>query len=535
MGVRCAPSSANHDMKPHDAPALPDPSVIIARVKEEARSLAKDAVQEEATALSTEAAAPPEQNVSPPARERQRRLPTHPPSKDVYHRDELLLFHGEEFLREAYHAILRREIDEVGRRDYLAELERGQSRQAILIALLHSPEAKTHGVRVSGLTFARPCVRIWRSASARGMPRLAALARRALLADEARCARRVSGQVAVLTLQRALIDDVRLDIGDVQDDFRDGLNGLRDDFRRRLDGLVRNHGRLRLEFQEHREALKRELETAQRRLEETSAALSLARGDLLYHQAALNRLLRDLSEQGSAPSMQRVAAEHESGAIDAYYVAFEDANRGTTEEVRAKLSPYLDVLASAAAGFEGRPVCDIGCGRGEWLALLAEKGIAAYGIDTNPIMIDRVRGQGLDARHEDALAHLRAQPDGSLAAITGFHIVEHLPFDALFGLFEEARRVLMPGGLLIFETPNPENVLVGSHTFYHDFTHRNPVTPSALTFLARYHNFTDLRILRLNPYPEEARVPGTDALTERVNGHFCGPQDFSLVAAKPPG
>jgi O-antigen chain-terminating methyltransferase len=515
----------------------PDADSIIARVREEARALEREAPL-----------VPPAQDLSAPAsgaraidalanREQTPRPPIRMPRKDAYHRDELLLFDGERFVREAYHAILRREADKAGLQDYLAQLARSGSRQSVLIALLDSAEAKRHGVRVEGLGFARSCLRWTARAQARGLPRFAALARRALLFDEARCASRLAGPAALLGLQQAWREDAHLEIEASRDDVRheidgvlqrlkgaefeflDRVNGVRDDFRRRLDALLRNHGRLRLEFQTH--------------AEETSAALSLARGDMLYHQAALNRLLRDLADGPRTTEVQRVALAHAQDAIDAYYVAFEDANRGTTEEVRAKQLPYLDILRPIAARAEGRPVCDIGCGRGEWLSLLAGERIAAYGIDANAIMVDRVRGQGLEARHEDALAHLRALPDGALAALTGFHIVEHLPFDVLFGLFEEARRVVMPGGLIVFETPNPENVLVGSHTFYHDFTHRNPVTPAALTFLARYHNFADLRILRLNPYPEAARVPGTDPLTERVNAHLCGPQDFALVAVRP--
>lgn len=90
--------------------------------------------------------------------------------------------------------------------------------------------------------------------------------------------------------------------------------------------------------------------------------------------------------------------------------------------------------------------------------------------------------------------------------------------------------MLMPGGKIIFETPNPENVLVGSHTFYHDLTHRNPLTPTFCTFLARYTGFSNIEIRRLHPYSPDAQVEGSDSLTERFNGHFYGPQDFALIA-----
>jgi hypothetical protein len=92
--------------------------------------------------------------------------------------------------------------------------------------------------------------------------------------------------------------------------------------------------------------------------------------------------------------------------------------------------------------------------------------------------------------------------------------------------------VLVEGGRVLFETPNPENVLVGSHTFYHDFTHRNPVTPTAISFLLKHLGFDEIDIIRSSPYPAEAKVPGNDPLTERVNGHLCGPQDYAVTGCK---
>jgi len=99
-------------------------------------------------------------------------------------------------------------------------------------------------------------------------------------------------------------------------------------------------------------------------------------------------------------------------------------------------------------------------------------------------------------------------------------------------MVQECARVLVKDGSVLFETPNPENVLVGSHTFYHDFTHRNPITPTAISFLLKYHGFVEIDIIRSSPYPDEAKVPGDDPLTARVNGHLCGPQDFAVTGRR---
>jgi O-antigen chain-terminating methyltransferase len=147
-------------------------------------------------------------------------------------------------------------------------------------------------------------------------------------------------------------------------------------------------------------------------------------------------------------------------------------------------------------------------------------------------MLEHCLSQGLNVVAADAVEWLKAQPEGSLSAVTAFHVLEHLPFAALLELVQAAHRALRAGGIAIFETPNPENVLVGSHTFYHDPTHRHPLTPTLLEFVLNYVGFSRVVIERLNPYPPQAKVPGDGTLVERVNGHFYGPQDFAAIGYK---
>ena len=121
-----------------------------------------------------------------------------------------------------------------------------------------------------------------------------------------------------------------------------------------------------------------------------------------------------------------------------------------------------------------------------------------------------------------------------MLAISAFHLAEHLPFPILFHLIAQCRRVLKPHGLLILETPNPENIWVATHTFHHDPTHGQPLTPDSLEFLVNHHGLETVAVLRLHPYPEEARLPGNDPASERLNGMTCCGQDFAVVAKKTP-
>ena len=86
-----------------------------------------------------------------------------------------------------------------------------------------------------------------------------------------------------------------------------------------------------------------------------------------------------------------------------------------------RLAEYLPLFAGAS------DVLDVGCGRGEFLALLREHGITARGIDMNEAMVRGLpRARACDADEGDALAYLRAQPDGSLGGLFAAQVVEHL-------------------------------------------------------------------------------------------------------------
>jgi O-antigen chain-terminating methyltransferase len=171
---------------------------------------------------------------------------------------------------------------------------------------------------------------------------------------------------------------------------------------------------------------------------------------------------------------------------------------------------------------------DLGCGRGEWLELLTENGFSVQGIDLDRHMLSACRERNLAVHEGDAIGFLKALPDNSQIIISGFHLVEHIPFDDVRRLVDEALRVLKPGGIIILETPNPENLVVGSCNFYLDPTHNRPVPPLLLSFLVEYCGFYRARILRLQ---ELAALVKNDepSLINVLNG---ASPDYAVVAQK---
>ena len=225
--------------------------------------------------------------------------------------------------------------------------------------------------------------------------------------------------------------------------------------------------------------------------------------------------------------------DQEDHKFDALYVAFENVFRGPREEIKARQSIYVPLLKEHRIGSKNMPVLDVGCGRGEWLELMRDNGLLAQGLDRNEIMIAQCRELGLDVVQGDALGHLRTLPDKSLGAVTAFHIVEHLPFEIVLAFIDETVRVLKPGGMVLFETPNPQNVLVGSMTFYYDPTHLRPLPSGMLRFFVEARGLCDVYIKDVNPYPEWVRLPDTDkGLARRLNEYFYGPQDYAVIGRK---
>lgn len=221
------------------------------------------------------------------------------------------------------------------------------------------------------------------------------------------------------------------------------------------------------------------------------------------------------------------------------YADLEDVFRGPRSTVRALLEPYLDDVRAVDST---RPVIDVGCGRGEWLEILAEHDIEAYGIDMNPLSVAGCVERGLDARLGDAVAHLAGLPAESVTAVTGYHIAEHLALDDLLALIESSLLALVPGGALILETPNCTNLMVGAASFYLDPSHVRPLHPQLLEFLCRQRGFADVEVRYLHPRkppPDDqtlARQRGTlpPGMLEEINWALFGPMDYAVIATKAP-
>jgi O-antigen chain-terminating methyltransferase len=249
-------------------------------------------------------------------------------------------------------------------------------------------------------------------------------------------------------------------------------------------------------------------------------------------QRALDeRLLAELDERVTrlerrptgAPAT--VAAQPAAAAVPDNF-AFESRMRGSTAQIRERQRPYVDDLRDAA------PVLDVGCGRGELLALLREAGVEARGVDADADMVAFARGEGLDVEQDDMVAALERAEDGSLGGIFAAQLVEHLPPATLLRMLELAARKLRSGGILIAETINPLSPLA-LRNYFADLTHAQPLVPETLALLARQAGFREVETRFLNRPAERLDEPDDPALAanvRRLNELLFGPLDYAIVA-----
>lgn len=214
---------------------------------------------------------------------------------------------------------------------------------------------------------------------------------------------------------------------------------------------------------------------------------------------------------------------------DSFYSAFEKKYRGSRELIGKRLEAYIPIITPLLSVYPQANALDLGCGRGEWLEMVTRLGFDASGVDLDEGMLSYCVELNLKVKKADAITSLKALPDDSVALISSFHLVEHIGFENVRSLIDEALRVLKPGGIIILETPNAENIQVGTHNFHLDPTHDKPIPHQLLQFVADYAGFHRSKIMRLQE-PEHISLKNPDISLSDVL--LSVSPDYSVVAQK---
>jgi len=220
------------------------------------------------------------------------------------------------------------------------------------------------------------------------------------------------------------------------------------------------------------------------------------------------------------------------------YADFERRFRGSSAEISARLAKYI--LHFAAGG----EVLDIGCGRGEFLALLRESGRRPLGLDLSDSMLEEARERGLEAIKADALQFLQGRPDDSLDGVFSSQVIEHFEPEYLRRVIAECFRVMRPGAVLLLETINPLSLFALSRIYFLDPTHQRPLHPEYMRYLLENSGFHAVEIL-FGAEPESERLAEADPAAplalpfngnvDRLNRLLFSPCEYAAKGLKPPG
>jgi SAM-dependent methyltransferase len=240
---------------------------------------------------------------------------------------------------------------------------------------------------------------------------------------------------------------------------------------------------------------------------------------------------------GASTSRASSASSVIASSIDSYkYVGFEDRYRGSQEDIRARLTVYLPLFDGAS------DVLDIGCGRGEFLDLLRERGILARGLDVNHEMVEVCKARGLDVAEGDALGYLHSLPDGSLGGLLAAQVVEHLEPGYLMQMLDVAYHKLRPGSRIILETINPACWFAFFSSYIRDITHVRPLHPDTLSYLLTASGFQRVNVRYEAPYPAHEKLQPIaadgplaeifNANVEKLNGLMFTYLDYAAIGER---
>lgn len=110
----------------------------------------------------------------------------------------------------------------------------------------------------------------------------------------------------------------------------------------------------------------------------------------------------------------------------------------------------VDVFAAAVkADGDDAVVLDAGCGAGRMSRYLADRECAVQGIDLSPAMVEMARRDHPDLDFSVASLTDLPFPDDTFAGVMIWYSAIHTPPEGQPRIFEEAARVLRPGGHLV--------------------------------------------------------------------------------------
>lgn len=153
------------------------------------------------------------------------------------------------------------------------------------------------------------------------------------------------------------------------------------------------------------------------------------------------------------------------------------------------------------------PILDIGCGYGQMLSAIRERGyLCLKGVDISSDAVDECRRRGLDVELIDDVGSFFQSSTQKYELIIMSHVLEHIEKQRIINILSELRRtILSPSGLLFVMVPNAQSN-TGCYWRYEDFTHTTIFTSGSIRFVLEAAGFSKIQFLDIdgtagNPLP----------------------------------
>lgn len=448
--------------------------------------------------------------------------------------EELYKKDGEEFVKEAYRMILMREADDKGVMSQLAGMKSGLSKEYIVFELLSSKEAQAKNVLVRGF-------------------RVGKVSRKRLLADRDNESFVKTAYIAILgrsaeagglcsyidSMANGIIDrnDVIIGMSNSEEGRKTGthITGLK---RKRIKRKIRN-GLFRMPVIGQglrNKKIERNKKAFASSINQIGVSGGNAGGVPVYSPVSEQRL-NDIEKRLEELTIESICSKKSSHLTTGVaYRKYEDEMRGSRDEIKNRLRRYDIVFRKVKEGKDDRiNALDLGCGRGEWLEL-AEKeyGVFAMGVDSDRSMLEACKDNNLNAIEADLVTYVKNAASNSVDIITLFQVAEHLPVSVLNDVLNECFRLLRKGGAIIVETPNPENMIVGTCNFFLDPTHISKIPPSLMRILVEGAGFNTSETVRLHEYNaiNTGDLDDSDVAAMQMASFFNNYGDYAVIAYK---
>ena len=453
-------------------------------------------------------------------------IPNITPKKNIYKIEDFTKYHGEEFIENLYQVILDRKVDVQGKQHYLSKLQSGiLSKTQVLANIYFSPEAKNKDIKIIGLKKRYLFFKLF------NIPYIGYIAKiLSIFIMLPKVLKRLNQYEYSINKTYQDIQNLKQELNQqlhtqaTKSDIQNLNENLKQDLKQHLHTKATKD-----DIQSLKQDLKQQLHTKATKddFDIYFKSVGYAKDYMQLLQKDLKNILNDIDISKVTKNQQNILNAIQKHKFDTLYVEFEDQFRGSQDEIKQKQKIYLPFIQKY---IQDSKILDIGSGRGEWLQLLKEnKFINIQGVDLNKVMVQIAQKQNLDVTLDDAISYVKTLKDNSFDIITSFHLIEHLPFDAMMELFTEIFRILKKDGMIILETPNPRNILVGASDFYMDPTHINPIHPLTLKFLIQQVGFVDANSYIIS---SQQIINFDDIGFENIEAYINIGRDLSVIGYK---